>query len=131
MDLVRGTQFIAMYPTHSAEPDHSQSQYETQLDVWDNRKNLKMNEWADILMIIDKLDPRYETCRVLISGHPVAAARIQRARRHCVAKLGDAKCRRAAVMKGDMATPVQWITADHDRTAVCQFPERFYRDLSG
>jgi len=130
MDLVRGTQFIAMYPTHSAEPDHSQSQYETQIDIWENRKNLKFNEWADILMIIDKLDPRYETCRVLISGRPVSAARIRRARRHCVAKLGDAKFRRAALMKGDIGPGVQWIIADDDRTAVCQFPERFYRDFS-
>jgi hypothetical protein len=53
-------------------------------------------------MIIDKLDPRYENCRVLISGHPVPAARVQRARRYCVAKLGDAKCRRGAVLKGDV-----------------------------
>jgi hypothetical protein len=59
-----------------------------------------VDEWSDILMIIDKLDSRYENCRVLISGHPVPAARIERARRHCVAKLGGAKCRRAAVIKG-------------------------------
>jgi len=83
-------------------PYLSQSQYETQLNVWENRKNLKVDEWADILMIIDKLDSRYETCRVLVSGHPVPAARIERARRYRAAKLGGAKGRRVAGIRGKL-----------------------------
>jgi len=83
-------------------PCLSQSQYETQLNVWENRKNLKADEWADILMIIDKLDSRYETCRVLVSGHPVPAARIERARRYRAAKLGGAKGRRVAGIRGKL-----------------------------
>ncbi|XDG02449.1 hypothetical protein ABKA04_002064 [Annulohypoxylon sp. FPYF3050] len=70
------------------------SQFEAQLKAWDARKNLKREEWEDLLERIDYLCSQGIQSRVVISGHPVSMDRIQRARRYCKGELNPKKRRR-------------------------------------
>ncbi|KAI0896110.1 ankyrin [Annulohypoxylon nitens] len=70
------------------------SQFESQLKAWDARKNLKSEEWEDLLERIDYLCSQGIQSRVVISGHPVPMERIQRARRYCKGKSNPKKRRR-------------------------------------
>ncbi|KAI1458479.1 ankyrin [Annulohypoxylon moriforme] len=70
------------------------SQFETQLKVWNARKNLKRFEWEELFEKIDRLSSQGIQSRVVISDHPVSMNRIHRARRYCNSESHPSKRRR-------------------------------------